>query len=80
MSGSSEQHWWSWHQCIMAISHLMRRIPKLMRFMAGERLEKLSAMSRNICLRDVEEVIKAVKSPFSNDGVTVLDIGETDPL
>ena len=30
----------------MAISQLMRHIPKLMRFAAGERLEKLSAISR----------------------------------
>ena len=30
----------------MVISHLMHRIPKLMRFAAGERLEKLSTISR----------------------------------
>ena len=34
----------------------------------------------NVCLRDVEEIIEAVEPTFGDDGVTVLDIGETDPL
>ena len=65
MSGSLEQRWWSWHQCIMAISHLMHRIPKLMRFTAGERLEKLSAISRMSISVTSKKSFRLLKPPLA---------------
>ena len=62
------------------MSHLILRIPRMMRLAAGDRFEKLSTMSLMSVSLISQKSVNLSKTPFVYDCVAMLNITETNPF